>query len=1112
VALGGTLTLTATETGDTTPGFSWYVNGVLNGSTTQGQLSGTGTLTRTYTAPSINVPNPNPVTFKIVSLQDNSTSTTTTATVTDTITVSISPTSKSLALGGMQVFTATISNSPNNTALNWYVNGVLNGNTAQGKLSACTTTSPITCTYTAPTLNVPIPNPAVIEVASAADPAKFKTATVTVTDTNGVCESGNESVLNGQYAFNLIGFGHLGFTAVAGSITVDGSGNITGGEADTNGGLGLSSASPISASRYSVGADNRGCAQIVTGFGTFNTRFDLGAISSGKATQGRIMEFDSGTSGAYVATGQILQQTTSNFSSTLSGGYAFLVTGWATNPVGLNGAVSGSGRIACAGVDTYSGGAITAGELYCNDRGVTPIGGNPISGVTGSYSSMDSHGRFTLTTTPPGQGAAHFAVYLVSTAEGLVVNADSTTNNPALGGEAFHQSSSSYTASSLNSNVVSYANGQNSASTGSIRLALGHGDGIGTFTYDDFYEDDAGAWTSNGTTSTCGFVVASNGRVSGNGATACDGVIYLTAANTGVTVGHNATHIFAGYITPQTGRNSFTTASTAGTYFGGTTEILTHTGPQALGKEATLLGTGSPNISVIYDASSTTAQLADQLSTDTRTVASAGTFTTASHGSQVVGLAIDSTHFLLADNITAAYPTITQFGPSSADTVAVSITSPTTAQTVPVKLTLGITAKVTGSTNTGVTWSVNGVTNGNSTYGTISGSGLTVTYDAPTTVPSPATFNITAISTADTSKSASLSVTISGGVVVAMTTPTSAQSLLVSTSLGFTASVTGASNTGVTWSVNGMTNGNSTFGTITGSGLSVTYKAPSAVPSPATFAVKATSTEDITKSASINVTITTASEVVVAITHPSNPSSVTVGTTLAITASVTNAEPALNWTVNGVSNGNSTVGTITGTYPSYTYTPPAAIPGGDNPVTIVATEAGTAESASLTVTVNPSATLPTAISVTGGTAGATGINFSLTSSSSLTLGLADVGTCFYPTASVCTAAVTGIQVSRSGLATANCGNATCTLWLLGEGLTNSGGTAVTSGLTVSVTHGSTTDVTVGTLAPNVLNNGLTNIIFPITVSATAPIGLRDIIVTLPDGETQMYFGAIQIVD
>ena len=107
--------------------------------------------------------------------------------------------------------------------------------------------------------------------------------------------------------------------------------------------------------------------------------------------------------------------------------------------------------------------------------------------------------------------------------------------------------------------------------------------------------------------------------------------------------------------------------------------------------------------------------------------------------------------------------------------VAVSITTPASAQTVPVNGTLAITAAVAKTTNTAVTWTVNGVTNGNSTYGTIAGSGLSVTYDAPAAVPSPATFNVTATSVADNTKSASVSVTI---VATGACTDTGSESLL----------------------------------------------------------------------------------------------------------------------------------------------------------------------------------------------------------------------------------------------------------------------------------------------------------------------------------------------
>jgi hypothetical protein len=262
---------------------------------------------------------------------------------------------------------------------------------------------------------------------------------------------------------------------------------------------------------------------------------------------------------------------------------------------------------------------------------------------------------------------------------------------------------------------------------------------------------------------------------------------------------------------------------------------------------------------------------------------------------------------------------------------------------------------------------------------------------------------------------------------------------------------------------------------------------------------------------SVNFVVNAASSVVVTLNGAaSGATSVKVGATLPITALVTGAPAALTFTVDGVTNGNATVGTITGSSSPYSYLAPVALPGNDNPVTIEAMQGGTGEIASLTVTIAPTTTSPTPITITGGNA--TGINFSLTSGTT-TLGLADVGTCNFPTANVCTASVTGIQISRSGAATSFCGGSTCTLWVLGQGLTNAGGSALASGLTVSVTHPRTTvDVTVGTVLANAPASGLTNIFIPVVVTPSAPLGNRDLVVTLGDGETQVYVGAIQIVN
>jgi len=89
------------------------------------------------------------------------------------------------------------------------------------------------------------------------------------------------------------------------------------------------------------------------------------------------------------------------------------------------------------------------------------------------------------------------------------------------------------------------------------------------------------------------------------------------------------------------------------------------------------------------------------------------------------------------------------------------------------------------------------------------------------------------------------------GTVAVIVTPPTANIRAGSTYL-FTATVTGSSNTLVSWSVNSTPGGSSTLGTIDSSG---NYTAPSVLPSPNTVSVTATNSADSAKSASSSVTL-----------------------------------------------------------------------------------------------------------------------------------------------------------------------------------------------------------------------------------------------------------------
>ena len=139
------------------------------------------------------------------------------------------------------------------------------------------------------------------------------------------------------------------------------------------------------------------------------------------------------------------------------------------------------------------------------------------------------------------------------------------------------------------------------------------------------------------------------------------------------------------------------------------------------------------------------------------------------------------------------------------------------------------TALVSGTTNTAVTWSASG--------GTIASTGL---YAAPGT---PGTYTITAISQADITKSASAIVIVSLPQTVAVSISPATVSVHTTQQVQFAATVSGISNTAVTWAV---TQGS---GTITQSGL---YTAPQGIENDL---ITVTSQADKTKSARASITL-----------------------------------------------------------------------------------------------------------------------------------------------------------------------------------------------------------------------------------------------------------------
>lgn len=101
---------------------------------------------------------------------------------------------------------------------------------------------------------------------------------------------------------------------------------------------------------------------------------------------------------------------------------------------------------------------------------------------------------------------------------------------------------------------------------------------------------------------------------------------------------------------------------------------------------------------------------------------------------------------------------------------AVSVSISPTTTSLPAAGTQQFTATVLNTSNTAVTWQVNGTTGGTSNNGTISTSGL---YAAPAKVSKLRVITVKAISKADTTKSASAKVTLTvSPVSVSISPPT----------------------------------------------------------------------------------------------------------------------------------------------------------------------------------------------------------------------------------------------------------------------------------------------------------------------------------------------------
>jgi hypothetical protein len=284
-----------------------------------------------------------------------------------------------------------------------------------------------------------------------------------------------------------------------------------------------------------------------------------------------------------------------------------------------------------------------------------------------------------------------------------------------------------------------------------------------------------------------------------------------------------------------------------------------------------------------------------------------------------------------------------------------------------------------------VTWLVENVPGGNDVVGTVSPIPDTlnqVNYVAPLVVPggnATAQVHVTAQSVALPQESASAVVNLSvlGSTVVAITSPSVPPTVSAGQTQPFQASVTGTSDTTVSWEVDAIPGGNANVGTITteAKGAAV-YTAPAQVPNPPQVIVTAVSNAQPAAQASILVNLIPAQPTKVTLTPDicANTDAVPISSQVNISVSVSGPQnQEVTWQVNKIAGGNTTVGTITpiGTTQAV-FTAPAGIPAPATVIVGAVSVANSAASATAPLTITLTAMPKVLISPTSATVNASG--------------------------------------------------------------------------------------------------------------------------------------------
>jgi hypothetical protein len=271
--------------------------------------------------------------------------------------------------------------------------------------------------------------------------------------------------------------------------------------------------------------------------------------------------------------------------------------------------------------------------------------------------------------------------------------------------------------------------------------------------------------------------------------------------------------------------------------------------------------------------------------------------------------------------------------------------------------TLSFAATVSNTSNTAVTWSVNGVAGGSTQDGMISTDGI---YTAPADLPLVGTVNVTATSQADSAESATARVTIISDISVSIAPGVANVELGAKQNFQAAIQSQGRPDPTIRWSLSGLACP-SECGTVDANG---SYVAPQILPNSAAVNLTATSVADPSKQSSAKLTIT--SHFTLQLSAPASLAPGATSTLVAVLTPVAGSNPseAVSWSVGGSGCVGSACGVLTVTTTqsaggasldnTAVYTAPVTQPQPDNVLVTVTPLADSSKQAQANITIQGS--------------------------------------------------------------------------------------------------------------------------------------------------------------